>query len=63
MSVSPEVRYCVPTESGCWYDPGNKHLEQGEPEKVVVIDQADIETNAPASRDRLVEAGVRLGVS
>jgi hypothetical protein len=58
ISVSPEARYCVPTGSGCWYDPGNKRLEQGEPEKVVVIDQTYIETNTPAVRDRLVKAGV-----
>jgi hypothetical protein len=55
--VSPEVRYCLPTESGCWYDPGNKDLDQGEPEKVVVIDQAYIETNTPAVTDRLAKAG------
>jgi S1/P1 Nuclease len=61
ISVSPEVRYCVPTDSSCWYDPGNKHLHHGEPEKVVVIDQGYIETNTPAVRDRLVKAGVRLG--
>ena len=53
--------YCVTTDSGCWYDPGNKHLDYGEPEKVVVIDQAYIETNTPAIRDRLVQAAIRLG--
>ena len=61
ISVSPDVRYCVRTDSGCWYDPGNKQLDQGDPEKVVVIDQAYVETNTPAVRDRLLEAGIRLG--
>jgi S1/P1 Nuclease len=61
VSVSPEVGYCVRTDAGCWYDPGNEHLDQGEPEKVVVIDQTYIETNTPAVRDRLLEAGIRLG--
>ena len=61
ISVSPEARYCVPTDSGCWYEAQNEHLNQGELEKVVVIDQAYIETNTPAVRDRLVKAGVRLG--
>jgi hypothetical protein len=61
ISVSPEVRCCVPTNSGCWYHPRNEHLDQGEPERVVVIDQAYIETNMPAVRVRLVKAGVRLG--
>jgi hypothetical protein len=61
ISMSPKVRYCAPTASGCWYDPGNKHLDQGEPKKVVVIDQAYIETNTPVVRDRLLRAAVRLG--
>jgi hypothetical protein len=42
------------------HDPRNKHLDQGEPAKVVLIDQAYIETNTPAVRDCPVEADVRL---
>jgi hypothetical protein len=37
-----------------------KHLVQGEPQKVVVIDRAYIEINTLAVRDRLVKAGIRL---
>jgi hypothetical protein len=61
-SVSPEVRYCVPTDSGLHHAQSDR-LDQGEPEKVVLIDQAYIETNTPAVRDRLVKAGIRLGGS
>jgi hypothetical protein len=59
-SVSPEVRYCVPTDSGLLVPCPKRALDHGEPEKVVVIDQAYIETNTPAIRDRLIKAGVRL---
>ncbi len=61
ISVSPEVQYCVGTDTGCWYGAGNERLDQGEPEKVVVVDRSYVETNTPAVRDRLVKAGVRLG--
>jgi hypothetical protein len=61
ISVSPEVRYCVATDAGCWYDAQNQRLDQGEPERTVVVDRAYIEANAPTARDRLVKAGVRLG--
>jgi hypothetical protein len=59
--VSPEVGYCVRTDSGCWYDADNEHLDPGEPEKVVVVDRSYVEINTPIVRDRLVKAGVRLG--
>jgi hypothetical protein len=61
ISVSPEVGYCIRTESGCWYDAHNHRLDHGEPERTVVVDRAYIEANAPTIRDHLVKAGVRLG--
>jgi hypothetical protein len=39
ISISPAVRYCVPTDRGCWYDSDNERLGQGELEKMVVIDR------------------------
>ena len=57
----PALRYCVRTDRGCWYDADNERLDQGEPEKMVVVDRAYIEINTPTVRDRLLEAGVRLG--
>ena len=61
ISVSPEVGYCIRIESGCWYDAQNQRLDHGEPQRTVVVDRAYIEANAPAVKDRLVKAGVRLG--
>jgi S1/P1 Nuclease len=61
ISVSPEVGYCVRTDSGCWYDAQNQRLDHGEPERTVVVDDAYIEANAPTVSDRLVKAGVRVG--
>jgi hypothetical protein len=61
ISISPEVSYCVRVDSGCWYDAQNQRLDHGEPERTVVVDRTYIEANAPAAKDRLVKAGVRLG--
>ena len=61
ISTSPEVGYCVRVEAGCWYDAQDQRLDHGEPERTVAVDRAYIEANAPAARDRLVKAGVRLG--
>ena len=61
ISVSPEVRYCVRTEAGCSYEADNERLDDGEPERTVVVDQSYIETHRLTVRDQLVRAGVRLG--
>jgi hypothetical protein len=63
ISISPELRYCVGTEAGCWYDTANERLDEGEPEKTVMVDRSYIETHTPAVRDRRLKAGVRLGGS
>jgi hypothetical protein len=60
ISTSPAVRYCVGTENGCWYDAGNGLLDEGEPEKIIAVDQSYIEAHAPTVREQLVKAGVRL---
>jgi hypothetical protein len=61
ISVSPEVGYCVRTDAGCSYDTGTERLNEGEPERTVVVDRSYIETHTRTVRGRLVEAGVRLG--
>ena len=61
ISTSPEVQYCVGTETGCWHDADDERLDQGEPERIVVVDRSYIETNGPTVADRLVKAGIRLG--
>ena len=53
ISISPEVEYCVRRGTGCWYDADNERLDPGEAEKLVVINRAYIEVNAPTHRERL----------
>ena len=50
----------VRTGAGCWYDADYERLDPGEPERVVAIDRAYIETQVPVVREQLVKAGVRL---
>jgi hypothetical protein len=61
ISVRPEVGYCVGTDGGCWYDTAKERLDEGEPERTVVVDQSYVERHTRIVRDRLVKAGVRLG--
>jgi hypothetical protein len=60
ISTSPEVQYCVRTDTGCWYDADNERLDAGEPERTVVVDQSYVEAHAPSVREQLMKAGVRL---
>jgi hypothetical protein len=59
ISVSMEAGYCVPTKAGCSYDEDNECLDEGESERVVVVDRSYVQRNTPIVRDRLVKAGVR----
>jgi hypothetical protein len=61
ISVGPEIQYCVGSVTGCWYGADNERLDQGEPDKIVMVDRAYIEINTPTVGDRLSKAGVRLG--
>ena len=60
ISTKPAVQYCVGTGAGCWYDTDNERLEPGEPKRGVTIERSHIEAQAPAVRNQLVKAGVRL---
>jgi hypothetical protein len=44
----------------CEYEADNREFDDGEPEKVVVIDAAYLDTHAPIARERIAMAGVRL---
>ena len=61
IAVSPEFRYCVRSQTDCWYAADNARLDEREPQKTIVVDGAYIDTHTPVVRDRLVKAGVRLG--
>jgi hypothetical protein len=49
ISIVPEVEYCVTTSSGCWYETQNARLDQGEPERTVLVDRAYIEIHTRPS--------------
>ena len=61
IARSAPVSYCVREGKSCVYRPGNPTYDPGEPEKVVVVDEAYLERNAPIVAQRLRQAGVRLG--
>lgn len=44
------------------YWAGNEQLEEGEAEKTVVVDDAYLEAHVGTVRERLKQAGVRLGL-
>jgi hypothetical protein len=55
------VRYCVKTETGCWYEEDNELLDLDEEKKVATVDEAYMDTHLPIIAQRLTQAGVRLG--
>jgi S1/P1 Nuclease len=55
-----QVGYCIREGNGCIYAPGHPTYNAGETEKVVVVDNAYLERNAPIVAGRLRQAGVRL---
>jgi hypothetical protein len=44
----------------CQYEADNRKFDEGEPEKVVVVDDAYLDIHAPVARERIAMAGVRL---
>jgi S1/P1 Nuclease len=61
ITTAVAVRYCVKTETGCWYEEDNEALDLDEEEKVVTVDEAYIEAYLPTIIQRLTQAGIRLG--
>jgi hypothetical protein len=60
ITIRPDVGYCVVVGNACEYEADNRELDNGEPKKVVVIDDAYLDMHAPNARQRIVMAGVRL---
>jgi hypothetical protein len=60
IARKPEVGYCVMVDSTCQYAADNVEFEEGEPERVVVVDDGYLDRNAPIARERIAMAGVRL---
>jgi hypothetical protein len=61
IAASPDVEYCVMVDGACQYEAENRELDDGEPEKEVLVANGYLDTHAQVVRERMVMAGVRLG--
>jgi len=61
ITTSEAVGYCVKKDGACWYAGDNKELDRNEQRRVVVVDHAYLEKQLPTIKERLTQAGVRLG--
>ena len=60
IARKPEVGYCVMVDGTCQYAADNREFEEGEPERVVVVDGGYLDMHAPIARARIAMAGIRL---
>ena len=60
IARDPGVGYCVTIGDACWYEADNRKLDDGEPEKMLVANNAYLDMHAPVVRQRIAMAGVRL---
>jgi hypothetical protein len=60
IARKPEIEYCVIAGDACQYAADNREFDEGEPEKVVVVDDGYLDMHAPIARERIAMAGVRL---
>ena len=60
IAREPDVGYCVTIGDACWYEADNRKLDDGEPEKMLVANNAYLDMHAPVVRQRIAMAGVRL---
>jgi hypothetical protein len=44
----------------CQYTAHNREFDEGEPERVVMVDDSYLDRHAPIARERIAMAGVRL---
>ncbi len=61
ITTSEDVSYCVNKDGTCWYAADNRTLDRNEERRVVVVDDAYVERHLPTIKERLTQAGVRLG--
>jgi hypothetical protein len=60
MARKPEVGYCVMVDGTCQYAADNREFHEGEPQRLVVVDDGYLDRHAPTARERIAMAGVRL---
>ena len=60
IAREPDFGYCIMIGDTCQYAAGNREFDEGEPKKVVVVDDAYLDRHTPVARERIAMAGVRL---
>ena len=60
IAREPEVGYCVMVGDTCQYAADNRGFDEGEPERVVVVDDDYLDMHASVARERIAMAAVRL---
>jgi S1/P1 Nuclease len=60
ITRKPEAGYCVMVGDTCQYPADNREFDDGEPERVVVVDDGYLDRHAPIARERIAMSGVRL---
>lgn len=61
ITTTEAIRYCVKTETGCWYEADNEVLDLDEAKKMVTVDESYMDAHLPTIIQRLTQAGIRLG--
>jgi len=61
ITTSEAVSYCVKKDGACWYAADNRELDPNEQRRAVVVDYAYIQRHLPTIKERLTQAGIRLG--
>jgi len=61
ITTSEAVSYCVKKDGACWYAADNRELDRSEQRRAVVVDDAYIQRHLPTIKERLTQAGIRLG--
>jgi len=61
ITTSEAVSYCVKKDGACWYAADNRELDRNEQRRAVVVDDAYIQRHLPTIKERLTQAGIRLG--
>lgn len=60
IARKPKLGYCVMVGDTCQYAGDNREFDEGEPGKVVVVDDGYLDIHASIARERIAMAGVRL---
>ena len=61
ITISKATGYCVKKDGACWYATDNNKLDRNEEKRMLVVDDAYMERQLPTIKERLTQAGIRLG--